>query len=525
VPRNPATKLPPERTLDPSEPLSSRGADRFHAIYRIGRLLLEQRDPQQVIRTIQQAIVDHLDPDHACVLVTRPAGGYEPVACHNLDLAEDEEDWPLSRSVLARTRDSGLAVLSADMQTDAQLGSAGSVHRYQIRSVMCVPLGQEVAGLIYVDNRAKRRAFEQDDLEFLTAIALYTSLALERARELVRANEALQASDERVELLQGELLRHEIVGRSKPLIDAYASLRRFARSGARVLLRGETGTGKELFARAYAASSPRARKAYVPVPVPALAAGLIESELFGHVRGAFTEASRDKKGRLELAAGGVLFLDEVGDIDLAIQPKLLRFLDSGELHRVGDTEPRRIDTLVVSATNRPLERAIEEGRFRADLLARLGQVVTIPPLRKRTEDIPLLVEHFLGRHGSEGRSKSFAPETLELLQRHTWPLNVRELQQVVERAVCLVDHSEILPDDLPEELRQQAASQPARRGPNTSGTPRSLREVVEEVEKEHILRTLEATGGNRRRAIEILKVSHDTFYRRLEEYGLHKKQR
>ena len=165
-------------------------------------------------------------------------------------------------------------------------------------------------------------------------------------------------------------------------------MRRFAKSGARVLLRGETGTGKELFARAYAAHTPRPNGSYVPVTIPALAPTLVESELFGHVKGAFTEAARDKKGRLEIADGGVLFLDEVGDIDPAVQTKLLRFLDSGELFRVGDTQPRQVDALVVSATNRPLERDVEQGRFRADLLARLGHTVAIPPLRERGEDVP-----------------------------------------------------------------------------------------------------------------------------------------
>ncbi len=350
---------------------------------------------------------------------------------------------------------------------------------------------------------------------------MYASLVLRHARDYVRATTALQQSDERAQFLQGELLRHEIVGRSPKLVAAYDSIRRFAQAGARVLLRGETGTGKELFARAYAASSERKRRPYVPVPVPALASGLIESELFGHVKGAFTEASRDKKGRLEMADTGVLFLDEVGDIQPGVQPKLLRFLDSGELFRVGDTAPRRIDCLVVSATNRDIEKAIEAGRFRSDLLARLGHVVRIPPLRERPDDIPLLVEHFLARH--PGEPKRFTDEALEIMRGYEWPLNVRELQQVVERAVCLTDHEEIAPEDLPGELlsHEAGASPPASW---TTGPPGPLRELVEGVERDHILRTLEFTKGNRRRAIELLKISHDTFYKRLEEYGVHKRK-
>jgi DNA-binding NtrC family response regulator len=255
----------------------------------------------------------------------------------------------------------------------------------------------------------------------------------------------------------------------------------------------------------------------VPVPIPALAASLVESELFGHVRGAFTEATRDKKGRLELAHGGVLFLDEVGDIELALQTKLLRFLDSGELYRVGDTEPRRVDALVVSATNRAIEKEAGGG-FRADLFARLGHLVAIPPLRARAEDIPTLVDHFLGRHDAS-RRKTFAPEALQALARHSWPFNVRELQQVVERAVCLVDGDEVRAEHLPDYIRAHAAPAAHAAGP-TGEPPRPMREAVQELEKAQIVRALEFTKGNKRRAAEILQISADTFYRRLEEFGL-----
>jgi len=243
----------------------------------------------------------------------------------------------------------------------------------------------------------------------------------------------------------------------------------------------------------------------------------VESELFGHVRGAFTEATRDKKGRLELADKGVLFFDEVGDVEPAIQTKLLRFLDSGELFRVGDTQSRRVDALVVSATNRPLEKDVEGGRFRGDLLARLGHVIQVPPLRERPDDVPLLVEHFLRRY--DRGQKSLTDDALAVLRAHRWPFNVRELQQVVERTVCLVDKDVIGPEDLPEYLRQGAAAS----APLAPGRPVPLRVVVEEAERRHLLSVLEHTGGNRRKAIEILGIAPETFYRRLEEYGVHKK--
>jgi len=515
-----------EATRDPLRPLSagpdSLGSGRFLALYEIGQQLLEQREPAAVLRTIHESIVRHLQPDRAALLAVAADGSCRPLFTHELDLAPPPERWPMSWTVIRQVIDGGLAVLASDVRGNPQLEDAESIQRFRIRSVMCVPLGVPVNGLVYLDNRSAR-PFTAGDLEFLTAAARYASLVLTTAEERLRTAEALQLSGERLEVLQGELLRHEIVGTAPSLLRAYDALRRFARSGARVLLRGETGTGKELFARAYAANSPRPGSPYVPVPIPALAPTVVESELFGHVRGSFTEAVRDKKGRLELADRGVLFLDEVGDIELHLQTKLLRFLDSGELYRVGDTAARRIDALVVSATNRPLEKDVAEGRFRADLLARLGHVIEVPALRERPEDVPPLVAHFLGRYDRGPRRKSFAPEALAALQAHHWPFNVRELQQVVERAVCLVDGDVIGRDDLPEYLRAPAGRAPAAAPPGETGPPAPLRRVVEEAEKAHILRALEFTKGNRRRAIELLQLSPETFYRRLEEYGLHKK--
>jgi len=523
-----------EATLDPRRPLPSESeASRLLAFYEIGSQLVEQKEPQEVIRTIHRALVKHLEPDHACVLSVGKDGSYTPLTVHNLDLADRPQDkWALSHTACKRAQVEGLAVLTSDPLHDVALKHAKSIHELMIRSIICVPLGRKpVRGLIYLDNRAARRVFIPEDLEFVTALAAYTTTLLERTEEYVKTVAALELSTERFRVAQAELLRYQIVGRSPKLLEAYDALRRFAKAEAPVVLLGETGTGKELFARAYADNSPRRRKPFVPVPIPALAPTVIESELFGHVRGAFTEARQDKKGRLELAHTGVLFLDEIGDIALELQPKLLRFLDSGELYRVGDTRQRFVDALLVSATNRPLEKLVDEDRFRADLLARLGQIVTVPPLRERRDDIPRLVEHFAEMYDRGPKKKIFAEETLELLKAYRWEFNVRQLQQVVQRAMCLVDRDVILPGDLPDYMRTvkatvaaEAAVRYEARDADELTVPRPLSAVVEPVEKTHIEKTLAFTKGNKRKAIEILEISSDTFYKRLKKFGLQKRQ-
>ena len=508
-----------EATRDPGQlGTASLGRERLAALYRISRELLSERAPVAVVERILSAATSALAPERACLLALGPDGGLRPLASHRLELGPEPDRWPISLSVVRHVIETGLAVLASDIRGDAAFKGAESIHRFRIRSVLAVPLGpRPVRGVLYLDTQAAERAFSAEDLDFATALAVQAALVLDRVEEHARTAEALARSDERLELLQAELLRHEIVGRSPSLLQAYDALRRFARAGARVLLRGETGTGKELFARAYAAESGRPARGWVPVPIPALAPTLIESELFGHVRGAFTEATRDKKGRLEMADQGVLFLDEIGDVEPALQAKLLRFLDSGELFRVGDNAARRVDALVVSATNRPLEKDVEAGRFRADLLARLGHAIVIPPLRERPGDVQLLVEQALSRVDRGSVRHRFVPEALDLLRRHRWPFNVRELQQVVERAVCLVDGEEVRPEHLPDYLRQGAGSS------SSAGAPRPLRDVVDEAERAHVLRTLEHTGGNKRRAIELLGISPETFYRRLEAWGLHRR--
>jgi DNA-binding NtrC family response regulator len=278
-----------------------------------------------------------------------------------------------------------------------------------------------------------------------------------------------------------------------------------------VLIQGETGTGKELVARAIHDAGGRSQGPYVAINCPSLPEGLLESELFGHVRGAFTGASADRPGLFEAAHEGTILLDEIGDMPLAVQAKLLRVLETSEVRRVGSSSVQRVDVRVLAATNRDLERAARSGEFREDLLYRLNAVtIHVPPLRERREDIPLLVQHFLRQFA--GGSPRGVPQVSEVVRRHSWPGNVRELAHVIERAVALSRGMRIEAEDLPSVIRHGADRR--------SEVPANSLQTLDEVERAHILSVLKSVAGVRRRAAAILGIDRKTLYRKLLRYGL-----
>jgi NtrC-family two-component system response regulator AlgB len=295
-----------------------------------------------------------------------------------------------------------------------------------------------------------------------------------------------------------------IVTRSERMKSVLDLAQQVAASNITVLVEGESGTGKELLARLIHQQSPRAENPFITVNCAALAETLLESELFGHVRGAFTGAVRDREGRFEAANGGTVLLDEIGEVAPATQVKLLRFLQSKELERVGETATRRVDVRVIAATNRNLEEAVKNGTFRDDLYYRLNAVrVKLPPLRERTEDIPLLAQHFLSRLGSGSELK---PDVLRALTTYPWKGNVRELENVIERAVILAKGGPVEMHHLPEEFQLLAG--PAHH-------PLSL----EEIERQHIARVLRI-AGDLDEAASILGIDPATLYRKRKKFGL-----
>ncbi len=427
----------------------------------------------------------------------------------------------LAKTVLA----DGEAVLARNISEDSALGSRDSQGRIHSTSVICAPIrhGKRILGLIHTYATGDEQELTVDDLEFTLAVAENVALALgnlQRQRDL--AENLSQTQREIVQLRERLGVESELVGRSDSLEQVQQQIARAAGSRATVLIRGESGVGKELVARAIHFSGPRRKGPFVCLNCAALTETLLESELFGHERGAFTGATDRKIGKFEAAHRGTLMLDEIGEMSPTIQAKFLRVLEGHPFERVGGTEPITVDVRVIAATNRDLEQAVRENAFRRDLYFRLRVLeVLVPPLRKRRDDIAVLATYFLERFRAETgrRIKGFTPGALARMQQYRWPGNVRELKNVIERAVvlCRGDHIDV--DDLAmSDLSTGSESALDIQLPGLTYEPMSL----EELERHHIAATLSATSWNKSKTAGILGIERSTLDRKIKKYGLTK---
>jgi len=417
----------------------------------------------------------------------------------------------VSRVLLNRIVQERVGLLVNDVSKQSPLKDVVGLDEFGVKSVLCVPLlvSQKVAGVIYLDTTSVTDHFDEHHLQLITAVASIASLALDNARHLERLQEENRQ-------LQTEVnLHHEMVGASPRMRAVYELIRRVAVTESTVLIQGESGTGKELVARAIHASSPRADGPFVAINCAAITETLLESELFGHEKGAFTGATSQKKGKLELANEGTLFLDEISEFAPALQAKLLRVLQEREFERVGGTRPLKVDIRLIAATNRALLQAVEAGAFRKDLYYRLNVVaVTLPPLRERVEDIPLLADHFVATASKRCRvrPKPISPEARTCLISYDWPGNVRELEHAIERAVVMGVAESILPEDLPEEIFEAS--------PAASASSPKYQNVIKEQKRQLIQKALQQSNGNYIEAAKILGLHPNSLLRLIRNLDL-----
>jgi transcriptional regulator with GAF, ATPase, and Fis domain len=496
--------LQPERILS-ELPATSRLARNLNALLQISRVVHSIRDLDELQNQVLDLIFKVAPAERGAILLDGTNGReFRSVFARYRD-PEKQQAVKVSRTVADRVLQQGVAVLGSYVPGDTGLGSVESLVALQVRSLLCVPLTifNRTIGCIYLDTINVAERFHEDHLQLVTAIAGIAAVALENARRL----QWLEQENQR--LLNEVMLDRTLIGESPKMKEVFQFLARVAPSDATVLIGGESGTGKELAARTVHRKSPRANKPFVAINCAAIPENLLESELFGYEKGAFTGAVSQKKGRIETADSGVLFLDEVGELAPALQVKLLRVLQEREFERVGGTRPIHVDIRLIAATNRDLAEAARKGEFRQDLYFRLNVVsLTMPALRDHKEDIPILVSFLVEKNCRKcgAKPKPLSREALACLQSYDWPGNVRELENVIERALVLGSSEDILPEDLPENLLERA--------PASGLGEATYHAAVKDLKKHLIQNALEEARGNYTDAARILGV-HPNYLHRL----------
>ncbi|MBV8052373.1 MAG: sigma 54-interacting transcriptional regulator [Acidobacteriaceae bacterium] len=463
------------------------------------------RDEEGLQWQLLGMLFDVVPAERACILLFDDAGELTKSAAWDR-LSGPGTPVHINRALLDRVVRERSGALVNDSQKAVAASGAGFP-----TSAICVPVLvlRKVAGVIYLDSRSTSAGFDRGHLEVITGVAGIAGLALDNIRHMQRLQE------ENRELQLQVSVNHEMVGGSARMRAVYDFIRRVATTDSTVLLQGESGTGKELVARAIHASSSRAHGPFVAINCAAITESLLESELFGHEKGAFTGATTQKKGKLEIAHGGTLFLDEVSEFAPALQAKLLRVLQEREFERVGGTRALKIDIRLIAATNRTLLSTVESGTFRRDLYYRLNVVaITLPPLRERKEDIPHLAEHFMVKASRRCRvrPKAISPEANACLVSYSWPGNVRELEHAIERALVLGVGESILPEDLPEEIAEATSLSPS--------SPAKYQTAVKDQKKAVIQRSLQQCNGNYVEAAKILGLHPNSLLRLIRNLGL-----
>jgi transcriptional regulator with GAF, ATPase, and Fis domain len=540
-----------------------RERENLRVFARLVRELVRETDLNKLLRSIVDGAVALAKAERGFLLLEESlpevgSNGDERTPLKvRIARSYDREDIPipssrLSSGIAHKVLETRQPLLSVDAERDPRFSGMASVEDLRLRSVICVPVaatsekGPRVEGVLYVDNRLQQAAFAAEDLELVRLVADQASLAIRNARQLVELrerHERLAASARKIELLNEQLGRKvrdrdtelavvraelgrergrydytAIVGASSGLRRIFQQLDRIIESELPVMIHGESGTGKELIARAIHFNGARKDKAFVSENCAALPDTLLESELFGHTRGAFTGAHKAKKGLLEQADGGTLFLDEIGDMSPEMQKKLLRVLQEGEFRAIGSEERVKVDVRIIAASHRNLEQMVKDGTFREDLYYRVNVLkVELPPLRERREDIPLLAEALLARASREAnRAVPVLPrEVIAALAACDWPGNVRELENEMRRIAVLAGDEVRL-----EHLSANVLERRPAGTPSPGNESNSIRDAVADLEKRSIEAALSSCGGNKSRASKLLGISRFALQRKLDKYEL-----
>ncbi len=474
-------------------------------LYDFSQRLMEIRSVETLLETLLDAVIEVTHADKGFVILLQGDTPQITVARNLKKETLPDGVRHLSDSILAKVIESRKAVIVSDALKDEDFNCSESVMNLKLCSVLCVPLINQghLLGILYLGNDSVANLFSEFSLDILTIFSGQAALILQNALLV----EQLRTDRDQLADALENVRFGEIIGSSACMVEIFNQVKKIAPTNISVLITGETGTGKELIASEIHARSSRAEGPFVVINCGAIPENLMESELFGHVRGAFTGAVATHQGKFQLANQGTLFLDEIGELPLALQVKLLRALQEREVTKVGDTKREKIDIRVIAATHRNLETEIREKRFREDLYYRLNVVhLILPPLRARGDDVILLAKYLLHKYADEYKRdvNGFTPNALSAIRKYAWPGNIRQLENRIKKAIVLCDRTLIGPEDLellPDEV-----------------TPiRTLAEAKEEFQKRYVLEVLERNGGNRTKTAQDLGVDPRTIFRYLEK--------
>ena len=490
----------------------SKMSEHFEALSKVSEVIISIKEVDPLLTKIMDIAVETIGAERG-FLVLNDDDKLSLKVARNISKETIADIEQASSNIVKQVVKKNESVLTFDAREDPRFSGAESVITQQILSVVCVPLklrGKNL-GAIYLDSRIDREKFNPETERFLTAFANQAAIAIENASlysQLRQDYNRLQDEVQRIYAFE------EIYGKSPRMQEIFSIMSRVMNSDITVLLEGESGTGKELVARALHYNGPRKDKPFVAQFCGNLAESLLESELFGHKKGSFTGAISDKKGLFEYANGGTFFLDEIGEISPQIQTKLLRVIQEGEIKRVGETESRKVDVRIISATNRNLRDEVNKGHFREDLFYRLNVIqIKMPPLRERHGDVQILAKYFLKKYNKKNNSKrnlTISREALKAMEKYHWPGNVRELENCIERAVLLTPGDVIKIEDLfiP-----------------SSDTENGRRKNLKEMEKDIVLKILKEETGNKTRTAEVLGVSLRWLHYKLNEWNVGSKNK
>ena len=502
--------LHPDRLLR-ELPATSQVARNLNALLKISRVVHAIRGLEELQAQLLDLIFEVVPAGRGAILLAEAAGQEFSSLYARTRHAGQSQLVRVSRTIARQVMRENIAILGVDVMASGALREVESLAASEVRSLLCVPLTvfNRMIGCIYVDSTNSVNRFTEDHLQLMAAVAGISAVALDNARRA----EWLEQENQR---LTTEVRQEQsLVGEGTKMKEIFQFLARVAPSDSTVLIEGESGTGKELAARALHRNSPRHNKPFVAINCAAIPESLLESDLFGHERGAFTGAAALKKGRLEVADGGVVFLDEIGELAPSLQVKLLRVLQEREFERVGGTHSIKIDVRLIAATNRDLTEAVRNGQFRQDLYYRLNVVrLTMPSLRDRREDIPMLTRHFVQKHAHRCKVKArpISREAMAALVNYDWPGNVRELENAIERALVLGAPEMVMLEDLPESLLEQAPPAEMDEG--------KYHASVKELKKRIIFDAVEQTRGNYVEAAKILGVHANYLHRLIRNLGI-----